>query len=55
MYQTWARGKDGSKHSCQFWVETTDYNDGQEPTGIVEVSIEILTEMLIELGYFKEY
>lgn len=52
MQEQWSRGRNGQKETVEFYVEVTGYD--HEPTGTVEVSIELLRQMLNDLGYFKE-
>ena len=53
--ETWSRGVNGMKQSVTFYVNEAYESDPRvEPSGTVEVSIEYLSELLAELGYFRE-
>lgn len=53
--ETWSRGVNGIKQSVTFYVDESPEPDPRvEPSGTVVVSIEILSRMLADLGYFRE-
>lgn len=53
--ETWSRGVNGIKQTVVFYVDEQPESDPRiEPSGTVVVSIEVLSQMLADLGYFRE-